>query len=109
MIIIGTGIDMVEIARVRAARHFLRLAEYVLTPREIIEMGISRDAAQFLASRFAAKEAVIKASPAVVTYQEIEIVKEGVKPVARVAGGEFLISISHTFEHTIASALAINI
>ena len=70
--IFGIGTDIVEIARVRAAlaRHGDRFAERILGPEELViyrrrsardtQHGASRGVT-FLATRFAAKEAVSKA------------------------------------------------
>ena len=106
---IGIGIDITEISRVRNARFRDRVAEYVLCPEEREEMMHSRDGSQFLASRFAAKEAVIKAYPLPLAYQDILIEKNGNRPVARVRRADIAnlhveISISHSFEFAIACA-----
>lgn len=110
MTILGTGIDIVELARVREARFRERVAEYILTEEEIREMHASRDAVQYLASRFAAKEAVIKASPTTLTYQDIVISKQGEKPCAQTRnGGTFFLSISHSFTYAVANAIAVSV
>lgn len=63
--IIGIGLDIVEIDRIAAAlaRHGGRLAWRVFTPREqsYCRQGGERLAAARYAARFAAKEAVVKA------------------------------------------------
>ena len=61
--ILGTGVDLVEIARMEAilARHGRRFAERILTPGELAGFDCSRHQAAFLARRFAAKEACAKA------------------------------------------------
>jgi holo-[acyl-carrier protein] synthase len=60
-VIKGLGLDLVEIDRIR--RIFLRFGERfrerILTPAETAAMGA--DAVRYLASRFAAKEAAVKA------------------------------------------------
>lgn len=55
-----TGIDLIEIARIRSAlhRHGERFLQRVFTPAEIAEC---RGRAEALAVRFAAKEATVKA------------------------------------------------
>lgn len=62
--ILGVGIDMVEISRIEAgiARYGRRFAERVLSPAEIREYDSSPRQAQFVARRFAAKEALVKAA-----------------------------------------------
>ena len=62
--ILGIGIDMVEIRRIEAglARYGRRFAERVLSPAEIREYDASPRPAEFVARRFAAKEALVKAA-----------------------------------------------
>jgi holo-[acyl-carrier protein] synthase len=62
-LIVGTGIDVVEIERVERAlaRHGRRFEERVFHPREIAGCRGHRRAAPFYAQRFAAKEALMKA------------------------------------------------
>lgn len=57
---LGCGVDMVSVARIRAARARLgeAFAERILTPAE---RDYCRDSEERLAGRFAAKEAVFKA------------------------------------------------
>lgn len=111
MEMVGSGIDIVEIHRFREARHPARLAEYFLLPLEIVEMHSSRDATQYIASRFAAKEAVIKSFPGVLSYKDFRIAKKNDKPcvIFTKPGLEdysFFLSISHSFEHAAAWACA---
>lgn len=77
---IYTGMDIVELSRFKKARFFSRIAELVLSPAEQKLMSESRDGVQYLASRFAAKEAVIKAVPEPISWQDFEIIKDGLKP-----------------------------
>ena len=62
--IYGVGIDMVEIARIEAslARFGRRFAERVLSSAECREYEQASRPAQFVARRFAAKEALVKAA-----------------------------------------------
>ena len=62
--ILGIGIDMVEVRRIEAglARYGRRFAERVLSPSEIREFESSARPAAFVARRFAAKEALVKAT-----------------------------------------------
>lgn len=61
--IVGSGIDIVEIARVERtfARHGTRFLERLLTPRERADCERRRRPGPQLALRFAAKEAGMKA------------------------------------------------
>lgn len=73
--ILRTGIDLIEIARIRAAivRHGERFSRRIFTPAEL---AYCAGRAESLAARFAAKEAVSKAlgtGIGPVSWQEIEI------------------------------------
>ncbi len=59
----GTGIDIVEVARVRDAAHRWgdRFETRVFTPQELLYCGESPSRYWRLAARFAAKEATLKA------------------------------------------------
>lgn len=110
MEIIGIGTDIVDLRRVREASFLDRIAEYVLLPEERAMLETSRDRVQFIASRFAAKEAVIKAFPASCSYQDLVITKDGDKPIVefrRKDAGRYraIVSMAHDPEHAIAFAL----
>ncbi len=61
--IFGVGVDMVEVARIESARRRFgrRLARRLLAPEEMREYMRSNRPSRFLAKRFAAKEALVKA------------------------------------------------
>ena len=61
--ILGVGVDIVSVARVRRVleRHPARFPRRVLHPEERGEYGEHADPSRFLARRFAAKEAIAKA------------------------------------------------
>lgn len=61
--ILGIGTDIVRIARMEAAlaRHGEPFAERLLAPEEMADFRASSRPAAFLAKRFAAKEAAVKA------------------------------------------------
>lgn len=61
--IVGVGMDLVEIPRIEAAlaRHGVRFAERILTERELRRFHAHAKPAAYLAKRFAAKEAFSKA------------------------------------------------
>ena len=61
--IFGIGVDMVEVARIESVRNRFgqRLARRLLAPEELQEYACVSRKSQFLAKRFAAKEALVKA------------------------------------------------
>ena len=61
--IFGIGVDLVEVTRIESAQRRFgpRLARRLLAPEELQEYARSRRPSQFLAKRFAAKEALVKA------------------------------------------------
>jgi phosphopantetheine--protein transferase-like protein len=77
---IYTGIDIVELDRFRSLPQFERVAEFILSPRELRLMNSSRDRCQFLASRFALKEAVIKALPESASLADLEVLTTDLRP-----------------------------
>jgi holo-[acyl-carrier protein] synthase len=62
-VIAGTGIDVAEVPRIRAAveRHGRRFLERICTPSEIAYVESKANRYERLAARFAAKEAGMKA------------------------------------------------
>lgn len=123
--IIGTGIDIVEVARIaRAVRLWnTYFTMRVFTERELRYCTQHVLGSQRLAARFAAKEAVIKAfgeqdeQNIRLTDMEIINTKNG-KPVIHLshdmerlrttmAVQEIMISVSHTKQYALASALLI--
>ena len=116
-----TGVDMIEIERIRAAieRHGPRFLNRVFTPQELFEVG---EQPASLAARFAAKEAVSKALGSgigLVAWQEIEILRgPSREPLLRLHGMAYQLasqlgihrwslSLSHTHEHAIAMVVGI--
>ena len=63
MEVLGLGVDVVEIPRIRAAiaRHGDRFLRKVFTPAETAYCRLKRDSGPSFAARWAAKEAVAKA------------------------------------------------
>ena len=61
--ILGTGIDIIEVARIAASVEKFgdRFVNRILLPDEIAYCQLHKNPAPFLAARFAAKEAVSKA------------------------------------------------
>jgi holo-[acyl-carrier protein] synthase len=116
-----TGVDMIEIERIRAAieRHGQRFITRVFTSREVAEVGMHPAS---LAARFAAKEAVSKALGSgigLVTWQEIEVLRGPARePLLQLHGvaaslaaslgiRRWSLSLSHTHEHAIAMVVGI--
>ncbi len=61
--ILGTGIDIIEVARIRSSYEKFgeRFLKRILRPEEIVYSLSHKQPAPFLAARFAAKEAISKA------------------------------------------------
>lgn len=121
--ILGTGIDIVEVERIRASfeKFGERFTSRILSPGEILYCASHRDPAPHLAARFAAKEAISKAFGtgigADLGWHDMEITrKETGEPVALLHGkglellqrrgaGRVHISLSHTTRHATAIAI----
>lgn len=121
--ILGTGIDIIEVARVAAAyeRHGERFVNRILRPAEIAYALSHKKPGPFLAARFAAKEAVSKAFGtgigAQLGWQDIEVCrKESGEPyvVLHDGGARLLeargarvihLSLSHTENYAVAMAI----
>ena len=114
-----TGVDIIEIDRVRsvAERHGERFLKRIYTRGEV---AYCRGRAPQLASRFAAKEAVMKAlgtGARGVSWREIEVVRlRGGPPTIHLHGralkrAEFLgienlaVSLSHSQDYAVASVV----
>ena len=125
MEIIGTGIDLVEIDRIRAAyrRHPERFSERIYTPDERKRIPLLVDPAPYLAGRWAVKEAVLKALgtglTGGITWKDINVVRDpSGAPRVRLAGaarnrarqlgiGRILVSITHGRDLAAAQALGV--
>jgi holo-[acyl-carrier protein] synthase len=121
--IVGTGIDIVEVPRVAAAleRFGARFLARVFTEAEIRYCRSKHNAVERFAARFAAKEAGLKAIGTGwrggVGWKDIEVRREpGGRPTIAFSGkaAEFAarlgvkrasLSLSHTREHAIASVI----
>jgi len=102
----GVGIDIVKISRIENIlksneKHFLKR---LFTEKEILYAEGFLNKAERLAGRFAAKEAIIKATGKKIPMNKIEILnnKEGM-PYSNIPG--IKLSISHEKEYAIAIAL----
>lgn len=105
--IVGLGIDVCEIARVRRSieRYGTRFLDRVLTLEEREYCTRMRDPAVPFAARFAAKEAMIKAlggAPAGMRWQDMEVLPAQSCPprlVVRNAGAEAMARMGATHVH----------
>jgi holo-[acyl-carrier protein] synthase len=125
-VILGTGIDIIEVARIRSSyeRFGERFLNRILHPNEISYCLSHRDPGPFLAARFAAKEAISKAFGtgigAQLGWQDMEvgrkatgepyvILHERGQALLQARGGRaVLISLSHTQTHAAAVAVLEN-
>lgn len=103
------GIDIEEKQRFTAMRFLNRFLEFVMTERELIIAQKQPDMVSYSLSRFAAKEAVIKAVPEKITYHDFEIIKNGAKPTVvfseKFKHYQASISLSHTPQYVAAVAI----
>ena len=122
----AVGIDAIEIDRLRQvmASHPDRFLERVYTAAEQELAAAAADRATFLAGRFAAKEAVLKALgtgwSGGIRFTDVEVLKEpSGAPVTRLHGlarsradelgaSRVLVSITHTRRDAMAVALLID-
>jgi holo-[acyl-carrier protein] synthase len=91
--IIGIGIDLVEVPRIELAisRWGSRFESRVFTEKELIYCNSKKDKAQRLACRFAAKEAMLKALGTGwrngIDWKEIEVTNDKLgKPIITLCG-----------------------
>ena len=121
--IVGSGIDLVEIARIRQSmeRFGSRFLERVFTGSEQAYCLRKRNAAESLAARFAAKEAAAKALGTGISrgvnWLEIEVIREpGGRPSIRFRGraaeiaeqmgvAQVALSLTHTASLAMASVI----
>jgi holo-[acyl-carrier protein] synthase len=121
--IVGTGVDIAEVPRIREAvgRFGERFLKRVFTPEEIRYCTSKANTEERLAARFAAKEAAMKAIGTGlrhgVTWQDVEVVRQlGGRPGLRLSGkaAEFAaalgcqrihLSLSHTEDMAIAHVI----
>src|SRR5437879_8126931 len=121
--ILGVGIDIIEVARIRASHEKFgeRFLNRILRAAEIAYSLSHREPSPFLAARFAAKEAISKAFGtgigAALGWTDMEVRrKESGEPfvilhgrgqaLMEARGGKsLLISLSHTQAHATAVAI----
>jgi holo-[acyl-carrier protein] synthase len=91
-VILGLGMDVVEIARIARLLERPTVADRFLarcfTPGERAFCEAVRDRAARYAARFAAKEAASKAlgAPAGISWHDVEVVRDGGAPALRLSG-----------------------
>ena len=121
--ILGAGIDIIEVARIRASHEKFgdRFLNRILRPAEIAYCLCHRNPAPFLAARFAAKEAISKAFGTGIGkqlgWQDMEVGRKesgepfvilhegGQKLFERRGGTRFQLSLSHTDNYAAAMAI----
>lgn len=121
--IVGTGIDMIEIARIEETIRLYgeRFLHRIYLPAEIQYCLRKKNSGESFAARFAAKEAAAKALgtgiQSGVGWREIEVVREpSGRPSLRLHGragsvarrigvNRFLVSLTHSRSHAIAQVL----
>jgi len=112
--IIGTGVDITEVSRLRKAieKWGDSFLNRIFTKNELENAKTRGSLYQHLAGRFAAKEAVFKAlGDAKLNFKEVQILndKQG-KPYCNIRSGkdksiEVLLSISHVKNYAVANAI----
>lgn len=106
--IVGLGIDIVEVARIERAMRNPRFVERVLTPMER-EFCLTP---QRVAGRWAAKEAIAKAVGLHLSWQQVEILPDELgQPRATITAPDYdlkrlRLKISITHERSHAAAVA---
>ena len=121
--ILGTGIDIIEVARIRSSieRFGERFLRRILRPDEISYCFLYKSPARHVAARFAAKEAVSKAFGTGIGrhlgWQDLEIRREesgkpfvvlhdaGLKLLSERGGKLIQVSLSHTENYAAAVAV----
>jgi holo-[acyl-carrier protein] synthase len=121
--ILGTGIDIIEVARIRTSLEKFgeRFGQRILLPDEIAYCLSHKTPAPFVAVRFAAKEAISKAFGtgigASLGWQDMEICKKesgepfvvlhgkGKKLFESRGAKQLLVSLSHTQNYAAATAV----
>ena len=121
--ILGTGIDIIEVARIEASHQKFgeRFLQRILRPDEIAYCLSHKRPAPFLAARFAAKEAISKAFGTGIgrqlSWQDMEvgrkesgepfvILHEGGQRLLVERGGRIVhLSLSHTEHYAAAMAI----
>ena len=107
--IVGLGIDVIDVSRIESAMVDPKFIERILTPAERLFVTTPHR----MAGRWAAKEAIAKAVSVELSWQDVEILNdEDGKPIAvidaekwRSKGFRLHISITHERGHAAAVAI----
>ncbi|AMA65222.1 Holo-[acyl-carrier-protein] synthase [Candidatus Arsenophonus lipoptenae] len=106
MAIIGLGIDLVEIIRIKKITHRLkdRLAKRILSDQELIIYQNHSQSVRFLSKRFAVKEAAIKALGIGIrnglTFNQFEVFNDKLgKPVLNLLSQAKILSKTFGIKH----------
>ncbi len=122
--VIGVGVDVISVGRVRAMleRHGSRVVTRLFSPGEVAEAGTGVTTYERFASRWAAKEAVLKSLSSglwQVPLRDITIARgPGGRPSVVLSGKareradllgvtSVMVSMSHEHEYAVAFAVAI--
>jgi holo-[acyl-carrier protein] synthase len=123
--IIAHGIDLVDCPRIEemVSRHGERFLDRVFTAHEQVYANAHKNRIEKLAGRFAVKEAVLKLLGTgwrgKIAWTDIEVVNDSLgRPVVSISGevkaiadqlgiGQISVSITHTSNFVIASAVAL--
>ena len=111
--VIGTGIDIIEVARVKSvAEKHPRFLEKIFTAGEMGYCLKKRNKYQHLAARFAAKEAFFKAIGKRINWTDVEITNlSSGKPELKIKNKERFhverahVSISHLKDYAVAAVI----
>jgi holo-[acyl-carrier protein] synthase len=98
-VICAVGTDIVQIERIERAMRHPRFVERILTEAERQGAG----GAEWVAGRWAAKEAAFKCLGQLRSWQDVEVLcgQDG-RPVLRAPGGRWHVSISHDGGYALA-------
>lgn len=124
--IIGTGVDLIEVERIERAlsRHGQRFLDRLFTPAEVQYCeGGGAQKSHRLAARFAAKEATLKALGTGLrnglNWTDIEVIRDPLgKPALRLTGKaadlaaqqgitQLHVSLSHAKDYAVAQVVAV--
>ncbi|MDD3049232.1 MAG: holo-ACP synthase [Bacilli bacterium] len=104
--IVGIGCDIIQISRLRMNPDALGKRILTTTEYQIYEAYQGNRRLEYLAGRFAAKEAIIKALDKKKVLSEIEILNDDMgKLVCDIKGYAIHVSIAHEIEYAIAYAV----
>ncbi len=103
--ILGVGIDIVDVRRIMRAMDNPRFVKRILTPRERA-LG---SGPEFVAGRWAVKEAVAKALSRSLNWHEVEVLRDALGGPLVTApiplGTRLHVSISHERDHAVGLAV----